>query len=183
MHRSILWRWPDKIFRRCNERLDPCSSRRVIPALPFCKVTLRARKPLAPAYPKTLKTLGDHIRKRRLDLRLLQKDVAQRLGVDEATIYNWETNRYSPSLSLIPKVIEFLGYVPFKASLTNLSEKIKTYRQLLEITKKFLAKQLKIDPCTLSRWEKGKGRPTKEFLQTLSDLCNSLPSGALKPEE
>ena len=38
-----------------------------IPALPFCHVRLSGPKPLPKAYPKHLKTLGDHIRKRRLD--------------------------------------------------------------------------------------------------------------------
>jgi hypothetical protein len=41
-------------------------------ALHFCEVTLTAKKPLSEAYPKTLKTLGDHLRKRRLDLNLFQ---------------------------------------------------------------------------------------------------------------
>jgi DNA-binding transcriptional regulator YiaG len=62
-----------------------------IPALPFCKVSLKAQKAPAPAYPETLKTLGDHLRKRRLDLRLLQRQAAQKLGVDKASVHNWET--------------------------------------------------------------------------------------------
>ena len=39
---------------------------------------------------------------------------------------------------------------------------------------KRLAEILKVDPCTLSRWEKGKGRPTKEFLQIVVDFFVSL---------
>ena len=40
------------------------------------------------AYPKALKTLGDHIRKRRLDLGLVQKHVAEQLEVDTASMGN-----------------------------------------------------------------------------------------------
>ncbi len=61
-------------------------------ALPFCQITLKTQKPLPSAYPQTPKTLGDHLRKKRLDLKLLQKEVAQRLGVGESTVYNWGNN-------------------------------------------------------------------------------------------
>jgi DNA-binding XRE family transcriptional regulator len=81
-------------------------------ALPCCHITLKAQKPLQCAYPQTLKTLGDHLRKRRLDLKLLQKVVAQKIGVGETSIYNWENNLTKPALRFIPKIVEFLGYVP-----------------------------------------------------------------------
>jgi len=54
----------------------------LIPALPFCRVALKAERPVLPFYPKSLKTLGDHFKKKRLDLKLLQKDVAKKIGVD-----------------------------------------------------------------------------------------------------
>ncbi|MHB9013211.1 MAG: hypothetical protein ACYC49_13440 [Ignavibacteriaceae bacterium] len=52
-----------------------------IPALPICKVTLKAKKPISKAYPVVLNTIGDHIRKLRVELKLFQKDVAKILGV------------------------------------------------------------------------------------------------------
>src|SRR5215467_7944704 len=67
-----------------------------LPALPFCHVALKTEKPKSAKYPKNLKTLGDHIRKKRLELGLLQKEVASRMGVDAESIYRWETNRASP---------------------------------------------------------------------------------------
>jgi len=139
-----------------------------IPALPFCKVTLKAQKPLPSPYPKKLKTLGDHLRKRRLDLKLFQKEVAQRIGVEEATIWNWENNWSSPSLYYIPKIIEFLGYVPDCIKAKTLGEKIVTSRRLLGITQKEFARHLGIDPSTLGRWEKDKSQPQKELLKKLN---------------
>lgn len=53
----------------------------VLVALPFCNIRLRDQKPLPHAYPAESKTLGDHLRKKRLDLGLFQKDVARILGV------------------------------------------------------------------------------------------------------
>jgi hypothetical protein len=64
--------------------------------LPFSHLAFSARKPLPAAYPRGLSTLGDHLRKRRLDLGLLQREVADKLGVDEMTTCNWEINRTSP---------------------------------------------------------------------------------------
>src|SRR5712691_8111311 len=63
--------------RKRNCAADRRSSRTGIPALPFCHVRLQAQKPLAAAYPRELWTLGDRVRKRRLDLGLRQKDVAR----------------------------------------------------------------------------------------------------------
>jgi DNA-binding XRE family transcriptional regulator len=75
-------------------------------------MTLKAQKPLNSAYPLELRTLGDHIRKRRLDLKLFQKEVARLIGVDEVTIWNWENNKVKPTHWRLPKIIKFLGYVP-----------------------------------------------------------------------
>src|ERR1041384_3283093 len=55
-------------------------------ALPFCFVCLKGQEPLPGAYPRELRTLGDRLRKRRLDLGLRQKDVAGLLEVDEMTV-------------------------------------------------------------------------------------------------
>jgi DNA-binding XRE family transcriptional regulator len=38
----------------------------------------------------------DRLQKRRLDLGLRQRDVADLLGVHETTVYNWERNRTVP---------------------------------------------------------------------------------------
>ena len=42
--------------------------------------------------PMEPKTVGDYIRKRRLGLKLFQKDVAEEIGVDTTTGFNWEAN-------------------------------------------------------------------------------------------
>jgi len=34
------------------------------------------------------------------------------MGVTETTVYNWEGNRTKPATSLMPRVIQFLGYDP-----------------------------------------------------------------------
>jgi DNA-binding XRE family transcriptional regulator len=78
---------------------------------------LRGHKPAPPGYPESLETVGDHIRKKRMDFRLTQKEVAEGLGVNKDTIRFWENSKARPSLVNIPKIIEFLEYDPFEHKL------------------------------------------------------------------
>jgi len=59
--------------------------------------------------PKEPQTIGDHIRRRRLGLKLFQKDVAEKIGVDKTSIRNWEANATLPEIRLMPAIIGFLG--------------------------------------------------------------------------
>lgn len=130
-------------------------------ALPFCDVTLRGQKPASAAYPRELGTLGDHLRKRRLDLGLRQEDVAKRLGTKVNTVTNWEANRTKPALRFLPGIVRFLGHLPFSASGT-VPERLKVYRRARGLSQEELARKLHVNPSTLARWENGRGRPSPE---------------------
>jgi len=107
-----------------------------------------------------LKTLGDHLRKRRLDLGLLQKDIAKEIGVNKSTITNWELNHNCPELRFIPAIIEFLGYWPYDTPTENLGQQIVAKRTRLGLNQKKLASRLGVDPSTLGRWENSLGQPS-----------------------
>ncbi|MBI1769663.1 MAG: helix-turn-helix transcriptional regulator [Bacteroidetes bacterium] len=141
----------------------------------FCDVTLSAKKPLSEVYPKTLLTIGDHVRKRRLDLKLFQRDVAKLLGVTTSTITNWEKNRGGPALRLIPKIIKFLEYDPSSDGSQLLGEKIKSYRRMQGLSIKKLARVLGIDPTTLARWESGESEPSGNLRKRFSRFFDALP--------
>jgi transcriptional regulator with XRE-family HTH domain len=134
--------------------------------LPFCRFALKAKKPQSPDYPGELKTLGDHLRKKRLDLKLLQRDIAQRLGVDETTIYNWEKNRSTPSLRFIPKIINFLGYVPFKCQESPI-DKLRFYKLINGLSYRRLGKLMDRDPEQLADWLSGRVRPCKRNMESI----------------
>jgi len=51
---------------------------------------------LNPAYPKEPKTLGQHIRKARMDRGLLIRELAALVGVSPDTIINWELRDVKP---------------------------------------------------------------------------------------
>jgi transcriptional regulator with XRE-family HTH domain len=57
-----------------------------------------------------------------MDLKLTQKALAERLGVNKDTIRFWENGQAKPSLAKIPKIIEFLGCDPFEKT-CNLGKK------------------------------------------------------------
>ena len=152
---------------------DRLGSHRDRGSLLKCHVTLVAKIPPSRAYPVSLTTPGDHIRKKRLDLRLLQKDVAKTLGVDTTTINNWERNRCHPKLYLTPKIDQFLGYNPFPAEAKHtIGEAIRAFRLSHGLSQKKMAKVLRIDPTTLARWEKGRSTPSRKLSKRLVELTN-----------
>jgi transcriptional regulator with XRE-family HTH domain len=129
----------------------------------ICHLKLNAAKPRGAAYPAQIRTLGDHLRARRLDLGLLQREVAKRIACDESTITNWELNRVRPALQFLPRIVKFLGYDPFAASEAGtLAEEIKQHREKLGLSRKRLAKLLGTDPSNLAGWETEKHKPTKK---------------------
>jgi len=77
------------------------------------RYTLVLARPIVPpkGYPVAPRSLGEHLRKKRLDLGLLQAQVAERIGVTESTVWNWEHGTKPGSLHYT-KIIEFLSYKP-----------------------------------------------------------------------
>ena len=65
-----------------------------------------------PCYPARPVTIGDHIRKKRMDLGLIQREVAEIIGVTESSIWNWK-HGVEPEQHHNPKIIKFLGDIPF----------------------------------------------------------------------
>jgi transcriptional regulator with XRE-family HTH domain len=57
-------------------------------------------------------TLGEQIKKHRLELHWLQSDVAAKIGISSASVSNWERGITSPSRRMTKKIREFLGYTP-----------------------------------------------------------------------
>ena len=58
---------------------------------PFTPVCLKALRPLP--YAREPKTLGEHLKKRRHELGLRQKDIAGRLQISQSTYITWETDQ------------------------------------------------------------------------------------------
>ena|GEM_PF-1087513 len=109
--------------------------------------------------PTEPKTVGDHIRRRRLQLHLLQRDVAGRIGVDKTSVFNWEANTVTPEIRYMPAIIQFLGYIPLPQG-KGWAGLLLRHRTTLGLSQKEAARKLGVDAGTLARWERGEREPT-----------------------
>jgi transcriptional regulator with XRE-family HTH domain len=139
--------------------------------LPFCHFEFLAAKPKPACYPKEINALGDHIRTWRLDLNLLQKQVADQIGVDEATITNWERNATVPAVRYIPAIIQFLGYDPLPSA-NAFPERLVTARRVLGLSQRKMAAKLGVDPATVQGWEAGQHEPTRKSLDLVGRVLS-----------
>ena len=68
--------------------------------------------------PTEPKTVGDHIRKKRFAAKMLQKEVAEQLGVNTTSVRSWEANIAEPEIRHTPAIIRFVGYNPLPTANT-----------------------------------------------------------------
>jgi transcriptional regulator with XRE-family HTH domain len=118
-------------------------------------------------YPKQINSLGDHIRARRLYLKLLQKRVADQIGVHESTISLWEGNATVPEVRYMPAIVQFLGYNPLPPA-SSLPQRLVIARRVLGLTQRKMAEKLGVDPSTLRDWEAGLHQPTEKRLNLIA---------------
>ena len=141
--------------------------------MPFWNMTVTYRIGLKPIQLEENSSLGLHIKKKRLDLRLRQKDVALLVGVTEESIMHWETNRYPPQLQFYPGIIKFLGYNPFAVDAEKLGGRIKNYRIEHGLSHKKMGRIVGVDGATISTWETAKHEPQGTNLTRLNELLSN----------
>ena len=115
------------------------------------------------------RTLAEHIKRMRLFRNLYQRDVAKQMGVDKATVANWEKGKTAPPITFIPAVIAFLGYDPFDVP-QALPEQMLAYRRRLGLSAKSASEQLGVDPGSWLAWEHGTTAPWPRFLRQIEGL-------------
>ena len=103
---------------------------------------------------------------------LLQREVAERLGVSYCTVTNWELNRTSPALRCLPRIVGLLGFDP-SSSGTSLGEQLRAVRRRVGYCQDRFARLLGIDPGTLSRWERGLRVPTGRYVRLAEAFLGS----------
>ena len=108
-------------------------------------------------YPLEPRFLGEHIRKRRLDLGLLQIEVAAQIGVAESTLWNWEHGT-EPELIHIPAVLAFIGYVPWELPEEPVS-RLAHFKKVKGLSFERLGELMGRDPEQLSDWLSGRNVP------------------------
>ena len=131
------------------------------------------------------KTLGEHLKKRRCEMGLMQKAVAKKLRVNQFTLINWEKDRTGPEVRYLPRIIAFLGYDPFPHG-QSLGGRITARRRTMGLSIKRLAKVLGFDEGTLAHYETGLWNPNGKRLVRIERFltettkqyvrCGRLPS-------
>ena len=73
------------------------------------------------------------------------------LGVDKASIANWEVNASKPEIRYMPGIIKFLGYSPLPEAKT-VSEQLARQRTTFGLTQAAAAQEIGVDQA---RWRSG----------------------------
>lgn len=115
--------------------------------------------------------------KRRLDLKLTQKQAAQMIGTNEWSIIDWEARQQGVSLQAMPKVINFLGYIPYDLTKMSLGEQISTCRKINGLTQEKLARKLNAYVEAIVDWEKNRRLPKSSHLKAVQAFIDSTTSG------
>ena len=130
-------------------------------------------------YPETPGTLGEHLRKRRLDLRQTQEQVAARFHVSFTSYNGWEADRIAPNFAKWPELIRFLGYDPSPTPL-SFGESVTALRRVLGLDKRKLATKLGVDVKSVLNWEAGRTSPLPSMLKRIVALVGKFDAPWLR---
>ena len=125
-------------------------------------------------YIESPQSLGEHLRKRRIEQGLIQKEVAKRLGVNTWTYILWEQDRSQATVRYYPAIFSFLGYEPYAAPVT-LPEQIAAQRRRLGLTLKEASSAIGVDEGTFQRWETGEWKPRMSQEAVRAFLARQVP--------
>jgi len=132
---------------------------------------LRACRPLDRRLSTPPTTLGKHILKHRVELGLFQRQVAEQLGVDEASVHNWEAGKREPELRFLPAIYSWLGYCPVNLTPSTLGARVRRQREANGLSRLALAACVGLDSTTLWRIETDRNRaPTARVLRIVKTL-------------
>ncbi len=146
-------RYPSRV--QLVAAMNPCRRVAIRPKLDTRRVS---RKPKE--YPEAPTTLAGHLLKRRKELGLLQREVAERLGTNEFTYLSWEKHGRRPTICYWPAIINFLGFDP-NGEPKTFAERVAAHRRRSGLTQRELARRLQVDPSTTWCWERDKHPPAR----------------------
>lgn len=127
-------------------------------------------KAAARNYPQNPETIGEHLRKQRIDRGLSQAELAEIFEVSADCITYWENNRSNPQITYYPKIHQFLGFCTANFDESKFCDFIKSYRWENGISCKELGFLLKVATSTVRGWERGVSLPRKKMRLKLADF-------------
>jgi DNA-binding transcriptional regulator YiaG len=148
--------------------------------LPYRKI---AKKPKIQEYSDNPETIGEHIRKKRIESGLLQKDVAALLAVSEDCVTYWENGRSTPQIHHYPRIIDFLGYYPPDHETDTFAGKLRHIRHYKGFSRKQCAAHLSVSEDAVRRWEEGTPIANPTYQRLIHSVWNELPHHQLQHPE
>lgn len=122
--------------------------------MPFCHARLDCAR-VDRRYLIDPQTFGQHLKRRRNEQALLQRELADQLGVGVNTVRKWERSTREPRAAFLPRLLDFLGYDP-RPEAAGLADRLERARRGLGLTQQSLAQRLEIDESTVANYEAGR---------------------------
>ena len=142
--------------------------------MPLCHFKITYPKPRPWSYPQSPQHIGEHIKKRRLDLGLLQHEAAEEMSVSPWTVINWESGETMPPVWYGTRIIKFLGSDPMPEP-ESFAGRVWSLRWRLGLKQWELAEKLGVNQGTVSDWERGRCRPSRELRERFEESRDKLP--------
>ncbi len=133
--------------------------------MPFSRYDKQAKRPDPQGYPQEPKTIGEHLKKRRMDLGLYQAEAAQLIGVSEDCFCYWENERNQPRLYQYPAIIRFLEYYPQVHETETLGGKITRYKRMQGMNNRAFGGICGVDAGTVAKWERNETTPLRRSMK------------------
>ncbi len=122
-------------------------------------------------YSKIPKTLGEHLKKRRRELGLLQREAAEQMEIDTWAHLNWEKDKTVPVAARFRPVLGSSA-MPMPEP-TTLAKRLEAKRRTLGATFEQVARYLGWDPGTLTRYLNGTWRIPGDRMAALERLLSA----------
>jgi DNA-binding transcriptional regulator YiaG len=134
------------------------------------------KKPNVRQYNPNPKTIGEHIRKKRIEIGLSQTQAAVRLDISDTALVYWEIGRSEPQINSYPAIISFLEYYPFDHDTETLAGKLRQIRHCLGLSYRQCAARLSVSEDAVKRWERGKKVAYRQNRELIEAVWHELPS-------
>lgn len=128
--------------------------------------------------------MGNYLSERRKEIGLTQREVAEAVGVAEATVSRWESgeiaNMRRDKISALAKVLHCSPNFVMtgeQSAVPTIGDRMRLRRKELGLSAEKVAERLGVSPATVYRYEKGDiEKLPGDILPTLSEILQTTPA-------
>ncbi len=123
--------------------------------------------------PEKLETIGNHLKKTRIERNIARKEAACILNAGEGALYLWEESNRTPQFKYMGAICKFLGYIPFDCTDESLSNQLFVARRIMGLTIAKVSKITGVKRQAILNIETGAvERPRKDTLNILQQFID-----------